>query len=199
MKRAFLSFALLTLALPAFANGPDRPDRPTYQTDAETCVWTWQEGGGFGLWAEACTFNGTLWQVLWDADQGAFVTQQGTAQAGIAVQPWTLPDASGITALSALLIAAGHLAPEAACTWQPVAPRPAPRTMAFHSLTPTDPAALAPTPEGEVPEPVCGPYGASTHGVRYVITDLRWPGQAVFVEEGQERPLFDPASITRLP
>jgi len=62
-------------------------------------------------------------------------------------------------------------------------------------LAPSDPAALGPTATGEVP----GPYGASTHGVRYVITDLRCPGYAIFVEEGQERPLFEPRSITRLP
>lgn len=71
--------------------------------------------------------------------------------------------------------------------------------MAFHVLAPIDPAALAPTLAGEVPDPVCGSYGASTHGVWYFITDLRWPDRAVLVEEGQERPLFDPASITLLP
>jgi hypothetical protein len=35
--------------------------------------------------------------------------------------------------------------------------------------------------------------------VRYFVTDLRWPDRAIFVEEGQERPLFDPSSITPLP
>ena len=63
-------------------------------------------------------------------------------------------------------------------------------------LSPASPQALGPTAQGEVPEPLCGPYGASTHGVRYFIVDLRWPGLAVFVDEGQERPMFDPASIT---
>lgn len=58
--------------------------------------------------------------------------------------------------------------------------------------------AFAPTATGEVPDPVCGIYGASTHGVRYFITDLRWPDRAIFVDEGQERPLFDPTSITAL-
>lgn len=197
--RVILSLVLLPLALPALANGPERLDMPAWQTDAENCLWEWQEGGGFGLWAEACTLNGALWRVLWDADQAAFVTRQEDQVIAIAVQPWTLPDTTGLAALSAALIAAGHLDPEAACDWQPFAPRPAPRTMAFHILAPKDPGALAPTPQGEVPDPLCGPYGASTHGLRYFITDLRWPGSAVFVEEGQERPLFDPASITRLP
>ena len=76
---------------------------------------------------------------------------------------------------------------------------PAPRTIAFHILTPIDQAALSPTVSGDIPEPACGPYGASTHGVRYFVTDLRWPDRAIFVDEGQERPMFDPSSITALP
>lgn len=55
------------------------------------------------------------------------------------------------------------------------------------------------TEQGEVPEPVCGAYGHSTHGVRYFITDLRWPELVIFVDEGQERPLFEPRSISFRP
>jgi len=71
--------------------------------------------------------------------------------------------------------------------------------MAVHVLAPIHPVALAPTAAGEVPDPVCGPYCASTPGVRYSLTDLRWPNRAIFVEEGQERPLFYPSGITVLP
>jgi len=28
------------------------------------------------------------------------------------------------------------------------------------------------------------------------MTDLRWPGLAIFVDEGQEHPLFEPLGIT---
>jgi hypothetical protein len=201
MKRAGLAITIIAICAPlaSLANGNARPPLPDWQNDATNCSWHWREGGGLALWAQTCTFNGTTWQVQWDEGQAAFVTRSDDTDAEIAVQAFALPDGGDIAALSERLIADGNLDADAACTWQPIALRPAPRIMAFYVLAPTDPAALDPTPDGEVPAPICGPYGASTHGVRYFITDMRWPDQAIFVEEGQERPLFDPSSITRLP
>jgi len=201
MIRTILTALVLVLSapMPGKANTTARPPMPDWQTYPATCAWHWREGGGIGLWTETCVFQGATWQVDWDADRVAFVTRSGEAVMGIAVKPFTLPPGSGIAALSAVLVAAGHLDPEAPCAWQHMALRPAPRTSAFHVLGPTDPKALAPTAEGEIPDPLCGPYGVSTHGVKYFVTDLRWPDRAIFVEEGQERPLFDPTSITPLP
>ena len=201
MMRTALTMACIAAAVPVagLANGSSRPPLPAWQTDAANCSWQWREGRGLGLWAETCDFNGSAWQVVWDEGRAAFVTHNDDTDMGIAVQAFALPYGAGMDALGQTLVAAGALDANAACAWQVTALRPAPGTMAFHVLAPTDPAALAPTAEGEVPDPVCGPYGASTHGIRYFITDLRWPGLAVFVEEGQERPLFDPASITFLP
>lgn len=174
------------------------PPKPDWQTDASRCNWNWREGGGIGLWTETCRFNGNVWQVVFDRDRAAFVTRRDNEIMSIAVQRFVLPKGAGLAALGQTLIETGQLLADAACDWQNIALRPAPRTTAFHMLAPTDPAALRPTALGEVPEPVCGPYGASTHGVRYFITDLRWPDVAIFVEEGQERPMFDPSSITDL-
>lgn len=201
VTRTTLAILLLALAVPqsAMADNIARPPMPDWQTDPAACAWHWRDGGGIGLWAETCVFQGATWQVDWDAERAAFVTRTGDTVMGIAVQPFSMPPGSGIAALSEVLIAAGYLDLGAPCSWQPIAPRPAPRTMAFHVLGPTDPLALAPTAEGEVPDPLCGSYGVSTLGVRYFVTDLRWPDRAIFVEEGQERPLFDPSSITPLP
>ncbi len=106
----------------------------------------------------------------------------------------------GTAALGESLTAAGHLEQEAPCALQTMAPRPAARTMAFHVLAaPAEPAHLAATAAGEVPDAVCGPYGSSTHGVRCFVTDLRWPDRAIFVDEGLDHPPFDPSSITPLP
>lgn len=200
MIRAVLMSTIFAVTAPAMglANGNSLPLMPSWQTDPESCSWHWREGGGIGLWAEACRFNDALWHVVWDENQTAFVTKRDETNMGIAVRSFTLPSGTSITALSETLVKAGDLDPEAACIWQSIAQRPAPRTMAFYILMPTDPAALKPTPSGEVPVPVCGPYGVSTHGLRYFITDLRWPDRAIFVEEGQERPLFEPATITAM-
>jgi hypothetical protein len=201
MNRTALFALSLALCQPAasMADGEIRPPAPDWRTDPESCTWQWREGGGLGLWTETCDIADETWQVVWDADAAAFVTRRGDTVMGIAVQGFDMPPGPGIDGLGATLIAAGQLDPQAPCAWQPIALRPVPRTMTVHVLAPSDPAALAPDADGQVPDPVCGSYGASTHGVRYFLTDLRWPDHAVFVDEGQERPLFDPSSITRLP
>ncbi len=190
--------ALLALSAPvtAVADGDFRPPQPDWQTDARHCSWHWREGGGVGLWAEDCDLPTGRWQVVWKAERGSFMLQHNGVSREVVVQSWALPPDGGLADLRQALVGAGQLAPDADCRWQSVPLRPATRTMAFFVLAPTAPDALAPTSTGEVPAPRCGPYGASTHGVRYFITDLRWPGRVLFVDEGQERPLFDPRSIT---
>lgn len=202
MIRAVLAITCIAATAPVtgLANGSSVPTVPDWKTDAARCSWDWREGGGIGLWAETCDLNGNTWQVVWDKERMAFVTRHDNSDMGIAVQSFALPaEGANIAALGDTLVTAGDLDPDAACSWQTIALRPAPRTMAFFVLAPNDPKAFAPSPSGEVRDPVCGPYGASTHGIRYFITDLRWPGHAIFVDEGQERPLFDPLSITLLP
>lgn len=201
MIRALIKVAVFaaTSSVMAQANGSQRPDMPEWQTDAANCSWHWREGSGIGLWAETCRFNDRTWQVIWDEDQAAFVTRADDSDMGIAVKAFDLPSGSAISALDQTLIEAGALDADAACIWDAIALRPAPRTMAFHVLTPADQTALGPPPSGDFPEPACGPYGTSTHGVRYFLTDLRRPDVAIFIDEGLERPLFDPASITPVP
>ena len=176
-------------------DGSGRPGPPDWQTDAGRCTWHWREGGGLGLWTQTCLLSTGRWQVAWDDRQGAFVLQHEGTDMGIVVQPWPLTPGVGVQGLTEALTRAGHLSAQADCRWRSVPMRPAPRTVAFFVLAPAAPGALGPTAQGEVPEPLCGRYGASTHGVRYFIVDLRWPDRAIFVDEGQERPMFDPTRI----
>jgi hypothetical protein len=191
-----LAGLFLLAASPSLADGGYRPPAPDWQTDAAACAWEWREGGGIGLWTERCTFSTGLWEVVWSAAEGAFVQEADGEPMGIVVQPFELAEADGLEPLRLRLLAAGGLGADVPCAFETAAIWPAPRTVAFHVLMPTLPGAFAPTVMGDVPDPLCGPYGASTHGVRYFVTDLRMPGIAVFVEEGQERPMFDPASLT---
>lgn len=130
---------------------------------------------------------------------GGFESRRDGESLGIVVRSFPLEAGRGIDSLGPALAAAATPAPGPDCVFAPAALRPAPRTTAFFVLRSGRPDALAMTATGEVPEPACGPYGASTHGVRYFITDTRWPGRALFVDEGQERPMFDPRSLTVLP
>jgi len=201
MIRSFVLISLIGMAgaVSAQPNGESRPLMPVWHTDARHCVWVWREGGGVGLWAETCHLPTGRWEVAWDGGQGAFRLRRDGEFMGVVVQSWQVRPEAGIEALTKALIDAGQLAPDADCRWVSVAARPVVRTQALHALSPKAPGAFLPTPQGDVPDPLCGPYGASTHGVRYFILDLRWPGRAVFVDEGQERPMFDPASITVMP
>src|SRR6056297_2429077 len=153
MIRAAIITAMFTLISPAIghANDSSLPAMPAWQTDANNCSWHWREADEIGLWAETCRFNGTTWQVLWDDDLAAFVTKNDEIFMGIAVQAFTLSNGANIAGLSETIAEAGSLDANHACTWQTIALRPAPRTTAFHILTPMDQAALSPTVSGDIP------------------------------------------------
>lgn len=189
--------AAVVLAVPAAAQ-EGRPTVPDWQTDA-ACEWVWTEGGGLGLWAERCPMSTGLWDVAWSEAEASFVQLVDGEPFGRLVKPFPMSDAAGWEGLRDDLVTSGDLDADAPCAFEGAAIRPAPRTVGFVVLTPTTSDALAPTETGEVPEPLCGPYGVSTHGVRYFLTDLRIPGVAIFVEEGQERPMFDPTSLSAVP
>lgn len=202
MMLKFISAVLIAL----IANGcyqKDRkslefPSKPDWHTSKKDCSWRWVQGGGLGFWSETCLLSTGQWSVVWDEIQNGFVLQHQNQNVDLVVQPWKISLDTGIASLSKSLIEAGYLAPNNDCQWESVPIRRSPRTMSFFELRSSKPNALAPTAQGEVPEPLCGPYGQSTHGVRYFVVDLRWPDLAIFVNEGQERPMFDPASITVL-
>lgn len=193
--------ALSALAASAFITGCDeserRPPQPGWQTAENACHWHWVEGGGLGLWAEACQLSTGHWRVSWSEAERAFVMEHGTQTLEVVVQAWSIsPDDSGMSSLLETLVQAGHLKPDHDCRWTRTPHRSPPGTAQIFVLQSATPNALAPTLKGEVPEALCGPYGQSTHGVRYFIVDRRWPDRAIFVNEGQERPMFDPESIT---
>jgi len=201
MKRLGIMAGMLgsLITHPVAAEQPSRPPMPEWQTQSGRCTWRWQEADGVGLWTEVCRLGTGTWQIAWDRARRAFVERHNGRVTRIVVEAWTMDPDVGVRSLTAKLIASGHLPPAALCRWQSLAVRAAPRTTSFHALTPLDPNVLAPTATGDIPDPVCGPYGVSSHGLRYVITDLRWGARAIFVDEGQERPMFAPDRIVVRP
>lgn len=202
MMLKFLLAGLMALAATGFYKEEkislQHTPEPDWHTSENDCSWRWVQGGGIGMWGETCQLSTGQWRIVWDKVQHGFVLQHQNQVLDLVVQPWKISPDVGIASLNKSLINAGYLTSDNDCNWHNISIRKAPRTMSFFQLRSKKPDALAPTAQGEVPEPLCGPYGQSTHGVRYFMVDLRWPDLAIFVNEGQERPMFDPASITVL-
>ena len=197
MKTLWPAVAVLALGAGcALSDGADRPP-PDDRVVAAGCRWERVEGGGLAFRAQACDLATGRWRVAWNPQRQAFeLTVDGQTHT-LVVQPWPLGATGAQGDLAGVVVAlkaAGHLPADSDCRFVPAAVRPLPRTAATFVLAPPRPVPPV-TASGEVPEPPCGAYGASTHGVRYFLTDLRWPDVAVFVDEGQDQAMFDARSI----
>jgi hypothetical protein len=109
-----------------------------------------------------------------------------------------LPRAAGapLSSVVAALARAG-LVPADDCVMLRTRRHVAPRGARAYEIRPTGArlAALLGTPRDEVPEPPCGEYGWSTHGVRGFVVDPRRPQWVVYLNQGQDGMLFDPATL----
>ena len=187
------------LLMPAWGKSDPPPPQPDWQT-ATNCQWQWLSGAGIALWAERCTLSTGTWAVQWRSETQAFELNHNDTWRGVVVQAWPIQGEHWQADMRDSLMASGHLPDDHRCHFQAVALRPAARTTTFYQLQAQHQAAERPFSErDQVPEPLCGPYGASTHGVRYFVHDLRTPDHIVFIDEGQERPMFDVHSIRILP
>jgi hypothetical protein len=161
---------------------------------AAGCRWERVAGGGLEVRAQACDLATGRWRVVWEPQRQGFVLRVDEQVQELVVQPWSLPPGGGPGSIVPMLKAAGHLPAASDCQLVPARLRPLPRLTTSFILSPAQPVPAV-TPSGDIPEPPCGAYGASTHGVRYFVFDLRWPDRLIFVDEGQDQPMFDPSSI----
>ena len=184
--------AIAALALAALLAGCAGP--PDAGLVAAGCRWERVAGGGLEVRAQACDLATGRWRVVWEPQRQGFELRVDEQVRELVVQPWSLPPGGGPGSIVALLKAAGHLPAASDCQLVPATRRPLPRLATTFILAPAEPVPAV-TPSGDIPEPPCGPYGASTHGVRYFVVDLRRPDRLIFVDEGQDQPMFDPSSI----
>ncbi|MFY7856738.1 MAG: hypothetical protein ACOVQT_11400 [Rubrivivax sp.] len=195
---ALAGLALATAGLLAACAGPRDASVGAQPADvplvAAGCRWERVSGGGLGLWAQACDLTTGRWRVTWSPSSQAFELQVDGRPQAVVVQAWPLAPGQGPEAVVAALKAAGQLPAQSGCRLAPARVRPLPAGVAGYVLAPPVPVPAV-TASGEIPEPPCGPYGASTHGVRYFAFDPQRPDRVVFVDEGQDQPLFDARSL----
>lgn len=174
------------------------PSQPNWRTSDHDCSWRWIQGGGLGMWSEVCQLSTGQWRIDWDDVRKAFVLQHDNQQIELVVQPWEIAKDTGISSLSTSLGEAGFLQSDHHCYWERVSISTSTANMRLFELRSLLNDDIEHNETSEVPEDRCGPYGQSTHGVRYFMVDRHSPDLAIFVNEGQERPMFDPSSITVL-
>jgi len=182
-------------ALPARA----QPPQPTESAvDATKCQWEWKQGGGVGVWAERCALDTGVWELKFEESLLGFVlTVDGNAGETV-LQLFKKPADADISAILPDLRKRGTIPDDELCVFEPAAIRAAPRTIAFFDIQPTGDrkAAFDATPSDDVPEPPCGDYGWSTHGLRYFMTDIRHADSVLYLNEGQDGMMFDPRTVT---
>lgn len=196
IPRAGRFFVSLVFAVtPAAAS--ERPPVPQFRTDPG-CTWHWLTGGGVGLWGEVCNLSTGQWSVEWHRDRAAFVQTRDGAPVTQVLEIFKKSDEDPASAVLDELRRRGELADDEECVFQPAQVRAAPRTIAFLEIRPTGERlkAFEATPKDEIPDPPCGAYGWSTHGRRYFMTDIRQPDRVLYINEGQDGSMFDPASVT---
>jgi hypothetical protein len=187
--------AVCWLPLTAFA----QPAQPTgSMVDPAKCQWDWKDGGGIGVWTERCTLDTGVWELKFDESLPGFTLTVDGKGGETVLQLFRKPADADISAILPELRRRGYIPDDDLCVFQPAAIRPAPRTIAFFDIQPTGARkeALEATPPDEIPEPPCGDYGWSTHGVRYFMTDIRHPGSVLYLNEGQDGMMFDPKTVT---
>lgn len=196
MKSAVLASLLLAAAaVPALA---EPPPKPATSTDPEKCAWEWKSAAGIGVWTERCVLDTGVWEVVPAPELPGFALAIDGKPEVTVVQVFEKPADAGIDAILPALREKGYIPDDGDCVFEPAAIRPAPRTIAFFEIMPTGArkAAFDATPTDEVPEPPCGDYGWSTHGVRYFMTDIRFPGRVVYIDTGEDGLMFEPATVT---
>jgi hypothetical protein len=205
MRLQLAAAALLAATGATFAQAPPMPSD---STDPEKCIWEWKQdalpdGGSIGVWAERCRFDSRVWAPSFNPDLPGFeLTIDGHPEFTV-IQVFAKPAEADVSAILPELRERGYIPDDDECIFEPASDAtpqtigPAPRTRAFYEIMPTGARleAFEATPSDEVPDPPCGRYGWSTHGVRFFMTDLAYPIGVIYMDLGQDGALFDPATI----
>jgi hypothetical protein len=197
LKNLILFSLLWITGSPSQAWAEVRPAMPTHSTDKYGCEWQWLRGGGIGFWAENCKLATGNWHVDWESALPGFALWHDDDRVATVLQIFRKPPDASIDAVLPELKSRHYVPDVADCQFKPVNIRPAPQTIAFYDIRPEGERLkdFEWAPKDQVPDPPCGEYGWSTHGIRYFISDLRQPELILYVNEGQDGTMIEPGSI----
>lgn len=189
--------ALLLCAAPALAADPpsDAPPKPGWSSAPGHCSWVWREGGGVGLWTEACDFDTGARAVAYDAAQDRFVTTiDGKPDVTVLRQ---FRETGGPEALAAALKKQGLILDNAECRMVKVPGTAAPAGWTGWNVMPTGTLkeAFDKEVQEQVPEPPCGELGYTADSVTFFMVKDDAPGRIFYVDLGQEAAMLDIKTI----
>lgn len=194
--------ALLSVSATSAARAADRPPMPSETIDP-ACTWQWLEGKAdnapkLSMWAQDCKLPTGHWQLRYEKEMPGFSLWIDDQRQGMVLQTFSLPkDAKGIEGLLPQLRSRALIADSDECVFQPAAIGKVPKTVMQYEIRPVGQRLkdFEATPEDQIPDPPCGDYAWSTHGVRYFQADLRTPGTIVYFDLGQDGTLFAPGTV----
>ena len=183
---------LVACAMPGWAPSANAP------APAADCRAVDLSVAGLRLQAQDCQLSTGHWRVLAEpALPGLALWRDGDRQATV-LQLFTKPADAPVSAILPALRAGGHIPDDEDCQPVPASPaRAAPATQTRYEIRPFGARlrALQATAADQVPDPPCGAYGWSTHGVRYLLLDQRRPDRVLYLDEGQDGTLIQPLTL----
>lgn len=183
---------LVACAMPGPAPSANAPAPAADCREVELAV------AGVRLQAQDCRLSTGHWRVLAEpALPGLALWRDGDRQATV-LQVFTKPADAPVSTILPALRAGGHIPDDEDCQPVPASPaRAAPATQTRYEIRPVGARlrALQATPADQVPDPPCGAYGWSTHGVRYLLLDQRRPDRVLYLDEGQDGTLIQPLTL----
>jgi len=196
LRPAFAAALMLALVLVPAGVGATDIARADSAPPDPGCEWQSLSSAPLQVGAWSCVMPTGRWHVRAEPGLPGFAlwvddSRQQTVLHAVPRQP-----GAPLSSVVAALARAGHVPPDD-CIFVRARGHPVPRGARAYEIRPAGArlAALRATPRDEVPDPPCGEYGWSTHGVRWFVVDPRRPRWVVYVNLGQDGTLIDPGTL----
>ena len=174
------------------------PPQPFFQTDADNCKWSWKTGTGIGLWAEDCKFEGGSYLMTYDQGKDSFVVGAEGSDAYEVVRQFHKKADEGPDALLPGFKAKGLIPNDDECKFEKSDVAKGFGDWTIYEIKPSGKrkADYEAVPSGELPDPPCGDLGLAVDYLGYFMISAAHPDRVIYLDLGQDTPMFDPTSIT---
>src|SRR4051794_26593175 len=176
---------LLVLFAASAAGGPSRaPDKG--------CKWEKFSDIGLEAWVERCDYGFRKIDFVAQGTSLAMRYSDGGKPEPVIDVIDRLPNESGEAAVTRIFAAHSDKALVKKCVPRPFRGMQPRKDVQRYTFVLKNPKAMKKTPDGDVPEPQCGPWGDSADGIQYFEVH---PKKILFVRVGQDIPLFDEQTL----